>query len=205
MADNEIHRAALRDLNRNYVRSVDEGDVAWFEANLAADFFNTNPDGTLIDRKAFLAQIGRGSGVKDIREHDVLIRILGDFAIIHARTSIRRQTAHRAPGVTPTIGSFATGAGNASRPMSPVSRDINAIFSASDVIAHASAMAAVTRGASLGRGRYGAPSHPKLLDDCDPSLLHPDGYARRVRNVQAGLLANLQPPPLSRCRAARCG
>ena len=46
-----------------------------------------NPDGSFIDRKAFLAQIGRGSSVKNIREHDVQIRILGDFAIIHARTS----------------------------------------------------------------------------------------------------------------------
>jgi hypothetical protein len=67
MPDSEHHRATLRDLNRNYVRSVDEADVAWFDANLAAD---TNPDGTLIDR-----EIGRGSSVKNIREHDVVIRI----------------------------------------------------------------------------------------------------------------------------------
>ena len=90
MADNEQHRATLQELNRNYIRSVDEADVAWFDANLAPDFFNTNPDGTFIDRKAFLAQIGRGSSVKNIREHDVLIRILGDFAIIHARTSYQK-------------------------------------------------------------------------------------------------------------------
>src|ERR1700756_2983689 len=76
MADNEQHRARLQELNRNYVRSVDEADVAWFDANLAPEFFNTNPDGSLIDRTAFLAQIGRGSSVKNIREHDVLIRIL---------------------------------------------------------------------------------------------------------------------------------
>ena len=59
MADNEQHRATLQELNRNYIRSVDEADVAWFDANLAPDFFNTNPDGTFIDRKAFVAQIGR--------------------------------------------------------------------------------------------------------------------------------------------------
>jgi hypothetical protein len=87
MTDIEKHRATLSELNRNYVRSVDEADVAWFDANLAADFMNTNPDGTLIDRKAFLTQIGRGSTVRSIREHDVVIRILGEFAIIHARTS----------------------------------------------------------------------------------------------------------------------
>ena len=66
---------------------MDEADVAWFDANLATDFFNTNPDGTFIDRKAFIAQIGRGSSVKNIREHDVIVRILGDFAIIHGQTS----------------------------------------------------------------------------------------------------------------------
>lgn len=41
MVDNEQHRAVLQELNYNYVRSVDEADVAWFDANLAADFFNT--------------------------------------------------------------------------------------------------------------------------------------------------------------------
>lgn len=84
------HLDTLRDLNRNYIRSVEEADVTWFDAHLADDFLNTNPDGTLIDRAAFLAQIGRGSMVKDIREHDVKIRLLGDFAIIHARTTYRK-------------------------------------------------------------------------------------------------------------------
>lgn len=81
------HLATLQDLNRNYIRSVDEADVRWFEQHLADDFLNTNPDGSRLDRAAFLAQIGRGSAVKNIREHDVKIRLLGDFAIVHARTS----------------------------------------------------------------------------------------------------------------------
>ncbi len=87
MSDIEVHRATLTGLNRNYIRSVDEADVGWFDANLAQDFLNTNPDGSLIDRAAFLAQIGRGSSVRNIREHDVVIRIFGPHAIIHARTS----------------------------------------------------------------------------------------------------------------------
>ncbi len=33
---------------------VDEADTAWFDANLASDFLNTNPDGTLIDRQSFI-------------------------------------------------------------------------------------------------------------------------------------------------------
>jgi ketosteroid isomerase-like protein len=98
MADTEQHRAALRELNRNYVRSVDEADVAWFEANLAPEFFNTNPDGSFIDRRAFLEQIGRGSTVKHIREHDVMIRMFGDFAVIHARTSYQKTDGSQGAG-----------------------------------------------------------------------------------------------------------
>jgi hypothetical protein len=88
----------LADLNRNYVRSVDEADVRWFDAHLADDFHNTNPDGTLLDRAQFLAQIGRGSAVKNIREHDVRIRLLGDFAIIHARTTYTKPDGSAGAG-----------------------------------------------------------------------------------------------------------
>ncbi|HJZ32435.1 MAG TPA: nuclear transport factor 2 family protein [Hyphomicrobiaceae bacterium] len=97
MADDQPQQT-LSELNRNYVRAVDEADVAWFEANLATDFFNTNPDGSLVDRNAFLAQIGRGSSVKNIRPHDVVIRLFGDFAIIHARTSYQRPDGAEGAG-----------------------------------------------------------------------------------------------------------
>lgn len=84
------HLATLQHLNHHVVRSVGDADVAWFDRYLSDDFHNTNPDGTLIGCAALLAQVGRGSAVKDIREHDVKIRLLGDFAIIHARTSHTR-------------------------------------------------------------------------------------------------------------------
>jgi len=59
-------QARLESLNREYIRSVSEADVRWFDANLADDFVNSNPDGSLVDRAGFLAQIGRGSTVKDL-------------------------------------------------------------------------------------------------------------------------------------------
>jgi uncharacterized protein DUF4440 len=67
-------------------------------ANLAPDFFNTNSDGSFIDRKAFLAQIARGSSFKNIREHEVLIRTLGDFGIIHARFSYQKPDGSEGAG-----------------------------------------------------------------------------------------------------------
>ena len=84
MADDQ---ATLEALNREYIRSVGEADVRWFDANLSEDFVNGNPDCSLLDRAGFLAQIGRGSTVKSLDIEDVLIRVLGDVALIHARTT----------------------------------------------------------------------------------------------------------------------
>ena len=82
----------LTHLNLEYIRSVEEGDVRWFDAHLAPDFMNSNPDGSLVDRQGFLNQIARGAGVTDIKAHDVIIRIMGDFAIIHAGTTYKTAT-----------------------------------------------------------------------------------------------------------------
>lgn len=80
-------RKALEKLNHEYVRSVQDKDVAWFGANLSADFMNTASDGSLADRSGFLAQIAKGTGVSKISEENVVIRILGDTAVIHAETA----------------------------------------------------------------------------------------------------------------------
>lgn len=85
-------KAAMRDhdtleqLNFNYIRSVQESDARWFEHNLDRDFVNSNPDGTLSERAAFIAFIARPCPVTKLKCEDVRIRVLGDTAIIHART-----------------------------------------------------------------------------------------------------------------------
>jgi ketosteroid isomerase-like protein len=80
----------LRTLNHDYVRSVQESDVGWFDEHLSLDFLNSNPDGSLVDRAGFLAQIAPPCPVKDLREQDVIIRVIGDTALIHARTEYTR-------------------------------------------------------------------------------------------------------------------
>jgi ketosteroid isomerase-like protein len=77
----------LHDLNRDYIASVQNGDARRFDEILANDFYCSNPDGTLIDRAAFLAQTVRPVTITNLTAHDVLIRLFGDVAIIHARTS----------------------------------------------------------------------------------------------------------------------
>jgi ketosteroid isomerase-like protein len=77
----------LRDLNRDYIRSVQTSDVRRFDEILAADFLCSNPDGSLVDRKAFLEQTARPVTISNLEAHDVYVRLIGDFAIIHARTT----------------------------------------------------------------------------------------------------------------------
>ena len=86
-ADAAHDRVALTALNRDYVRSVQHGDVGRFDEILADDFVCSNPDGSLVDRAGFLAQTARPVTIADLEAHDVDVRILGDVAIIHARTT----------------------------------------------------------------------------------------------------------------------
>jgi ketosteroid isomerase-like protein len=89
---------ALRQLNQNYIRSVEASDVSYFEEALAEDFVNTNPDCSLVGRAEFLAQIARPPGICNLQAHDVRIRLLGDTAIIHARTTYSRPDGKAGAG-----------------------------------------------------------------------------------------------------------
>ena len=78
----------LQELNRGYIRSVQNSDVRWFDQNLAEDFVNSNPDGTFVDRAGFLAQIARPCLVAKLTAEDVLIKMVSEeVAIIRARTT----------------------------------------------------------------------------------------------------------------------
>src|SRR5438552_2711745 len=74
-------------LNSEYIRSVQESDVRRFEQILAQDFLCSNPDGSLVDKPQFLAQTARPVTISGLKAEDVKVRILGEVAIIHARTN----------------------------------------------------------------------------------------------------------------------
>ena len=78
---------ALIALNRDYIHSVQHGDVQRFDEILAEDFLCSNPDGSLVDKKQFLVQTARPVTIGGLAAQGVRVRILGDVAIIHARTS----------------------------------------------------------------------------------------------------------------------
>lgn len=77
----------LKALNTDYINAVQQNDVDRFDEILADDFLCSNPDGSLINKRQFLDQTARPLPISNLSAEDVQIRILGEFAIIHARTS----------------------------------------------------------------------------------------------------------------------
>jgi ketosteroid isomerase-like protein len=88
----------LTALNRDYVASVQNSDVKRFDEILAADFYCSNPDKSLVDRAGFLKQTAIPVTIRNLEAHDVRIRVMGDFAIIHARTSYTTPDGQQASG-----------------------------------------------------------------------------------------------------------
>jgi ketosteroid isomerase-like protein len=88
----------LRALNHDYVQSVQQGDVQRFDAILADDFLASNPDGSLVDKPQFLAQTARPVTISGLTAHDVRVRVLGEVAIIHARTTYATSTGEQRSG-----------------------------------------------------------------------------------------------------------
>lgn len=98
MSESRADTDTLRRLNQNYIRSVQQSDVGYFEDALAEDFSNSNPDGSLAGRAEFLAQIARPAGISNLEAHDVRIRLLGDTAVIHARTTYMKPDGQPGSG-----------------------------------------------------------------------------------------------------------
>jgi ketosteroid isomerase-like protein len=88
----------LTALNRDYVASVQNSDVRRFDEILAPEFYCSNPDKSLVDRAAFLRQTAMPVTIRNLQAHDVMIRIMGDFAIIHAATSYTTADGQQASG-----------------------------------------------------------------------------------------------------------
>jgi ketosteroid isomerase-like protein len=88
----------LTALNRDYVASVQNCDVKRFDQILAQDFYCTNPDKSLVDRAGFLRQTAVPVTIRNLIADEVKIRILGDFAIIHGRTSYTTADGTQAHG-----------------------------------------------------------------------------------------------------------
>ena len=81
----------LTALNRDFTASVQKGDVKRLEEIFADDFMCSTPDGSLLDKAEYLKLVAQPVTISGLVAEDVRIRLLGDFAIIHARFNSRRD------------------------------------------------------------------------------------------------------------------
>ena len=88
--------STLLSLNRDYIDAVKRSDADWFRRMLADDFRCSLPDGSIINRELFLERAAQPLDISNLEVHDVEVRVMGDFAIVHARTSF--STAAGRPG-----------------------------------------------------------------------------------------------------------
>jgi ketosteroid isomerase-like protein len=88
----------LLELNRDYIKSVQHGDVRRFQQLLAKDFLCSNPDGSLVDKQAYLTQTAQPVTIRALTAEDVQVRLLGDVAIIHGRTRYTTATGEQRQG-----------------------------------------------------------------------------------------------------------
>jgi len=88
----------LLDLNQDYIQSVQNSDVSRFQQILADDFLCSQPNGSLLDREGFLKHTAVAAKIWNLEAHDVKVRLLGNVAIIHARTTYTMPDGRSASG-----------------------------------------------------------------------------------------------------------
>ena len=76
----------LTALNRDYIHSVQSGDVRRFEEILAEDFLCSNPDGSLVGKKQFLEQTARPvTAIHSTDSRAKPLAAIGPAAVVSAR------------------------------------------------------------------------------------------------------------------------
>jgi len=90
----------LLDLNALYIRSVQHSDVAAFRQLLAPEFMCSNGDESYLDLEQFLQASAAPVKISGLQAREVDVRVLGDTAVIHGRTSYAK------PDGTPGSGRY---------------------------------------------------------------------------------------------------
>jgi ketosteroid isomerase-like protein len=94
----DTERRTIEELNRQYLRAGEHGDVDWYGEHLAEDFLSSAVDGSISDKAAFLKRIARGRAGSGFQAHDVRVRFVGELALVHAGFSCAKPDGRPAVG-----------------------------------------------------------------------------------------------------------
>lgn len=98
IANPAVDLNTLLALNQEYIRCVQMADARRFADILADDFLCSLPDGSLVNREQFLTNAARPAPISNLQVHDVNVRLFGDVAIVHARTTFQMLDGRPATG-----------------------------------------------------------------------------------------------------------
>jgi ketosteroid isomerase-like protein len=93
---------ALGRLNAEYIHSDQYRDIPRYREILADDFIATLPDLVVRSKTEFLEMLEAPRPFSDLAAHDVNIRLLGDFALIHGRVTFNVDGEQRHTRYTDT-------------------------------------------------------------------------------------------------------
>src|SRR5260370_6984491 len=88
----------LTQLNADFLASAQNGDVRRFEQIVAEDFMASLADFLVREKKQFLDMMAAPRPFAELKADEVRIRLLGDFAIIHAHMTFRTGDGVRRQG-----------------------------------------------------------------------------------------------------------
>lgn len=88
--DAQSDSATLVRLNRGYVDSFMKGDAAWYDAHLAPEFECLCPDGSVVNRRDFVAAAQHPMTNRSFSLDSVRVKLLGEVAVITAITPFVR-------------------------------------------------------------------------------------------------------------------
>lgn len=108
MADEHIE--TLTRLNALYIQAAANADAELFDTFLADDFLCSTPEGTLLNRQEFLDRNRASSPMLSLDFDDVRIRVIGDVALIHARTRFALADGRRGAGRYTDVWALRSGA-----------------------------------------------------------------------------------------------
>jgi ketosteroid isomerase-like protein len=82
----------LEALNRRWMESYVNGDVAFLEQHLAEDYVGTFPDGAVLDKKAEIHALLSGAVVlHEMRASEMRVRLYGEAAVITGQSTIKAR------------------------------------------------------------------------------------------------------------------
>ena len=90
--DRQADIARLLALNRQYVKSAQESDGAWYRTHLAEDYLCSYRDCSIIGKDEFLARIVRPCTETGMATDEVQVQFAAELALVHAVFKYQDET-----------------------------------------------------------------------------------------------------------------